>query len=161
MSDDLRRELEALRSTYALSRPSQRLVVLRQRLARAEAESGATRLVTLVSAVEALARSLLVHAPGRPPASAHFRYQQVRLKSPVDLVGDVFRLYASHPPEDRLGKETWGLFELAAQYRNLVVHECTYLGPDKYPRLIAASEQVLEALSEVGGLLRVVAKAPD
>lgn len=156
MIEELRGELEALRKTYATSKPSARLNVIRQRLIRAEAEIGPTRLVTLVSAVEALARSLVVHAPGRPPSTSPFRYQQVRLKAPSELVQEAFRLYGGPAAEQAFGEETWQLFELAHQFRNLVVHECTYLGQDKYPMLIGAAERVLEGLVLAAGLLRVV-----
>jgi hypothetical protein len=98
-------------------------------------------LITVVSAVEALARSLVVHAPGRPASSSHFRYQQVRLKAPLELVEEALRLYGAVPAVEQYGDHTWQLFELAHKYRNLVVHECTYLGQDKYPALIGASER--------------------
>lgn len=158
MIDELREELEQLRKTYATSRPAARLGVICQRLGRAEAEIGPTRLVTVVSAVEALARSLVVHAPGRAASTSHFRYQQVRLKAPLELVEDVLRLYGSAPAVERYGGETWQLFELAHRCRNLVVHECTCLGQDKYQALIAASERVLEELVVVGGLPGLVSK---
>jgi hypothetical protein len=158
MVDGLREELEQLRKTYAASRPAARLGVIRQRLIRAEAEIGPTRLVTVVSAVEALARSLVVHAPGRPASSSHFRYQQVRMKAPLELVEEALRLYGAGPALERYGDETWQLFELAHLYRNLVVHECTYLGQDKYPALITASERILEGLVAAGGLPRLVSE---
>jgi len=156
MLEELREELEQLRKTYAVSKPSARLFIVRQRLARAEDEIGPTRLITTVSAVEALARSLIVHAPGRPPATAHFRYQQVRNKQPLDLVEEALRLHGGKLPAEHVGAQAWALFELAIQARNLVVHECTYLGQDKYPAMIDAAERVLEAMVEVAGLLRVV-----
>jgi hypothetical protein len=157
MTEELRQELEELRKTHATSRPAARLGVIRQRLARAETDVGPTRLVTAVSAVEALARSLVVHAPGRPASTAHFRYQQVRLKPPLDRVEEALRLYGAAPAVELYGGETWQFFELAHKYRNLVVHECTYLGQDKYPVLISASHRVLEGLVEAGGLPRLVA----
>lgn len=110
----------------------------------------------MVSAVEALARSLVVHAPGRPASSAHFRYQQVRLKAPLELVEEALRVYGASPAVEQYGEETWQMFELAHKYRNLVVHECTYLGQDKYPGLVAASQRVLEGLVVAGGLPRLV-----
>jgi hypothetical protein len=157
MVDELREELEQLRKTYAASRPAARLGVIRQRLARAEREIGATRLVTVVSAVEALARSLVVHAPGRPASTSHFRYQQVRRKAPLELVEEALRLHGAVPPVEQYGDETWQLFELAHDCRNLVVHECTSLGQDKYPALIAAAGRVLDGLVVAGGLPRLVA----
>ena len=156
MVDALRKELEQLRSSYMASRPAARLASIRQRLARTEADSGATRLVTLVSAVESLARSLVVHAPGRPASSSHYRYQQVRMKAPSELVEEALRLHEARSARDRFGEGTWEFFELAAQYRDLVVHECTHPGPDPYPALLAASQRVLEGLVEAGGLPRLV-----
>lgn len=155
--DGLREELEELRKTYATSRPAARLGVIRQRLARAQSESGPIRLVTVVSAVEALARSLVVHAPGRPASSSHFRYQQVRKKAALELVEEALRLYGAGTPVERYGDETWQLFELAQRYRDLVVHECTSLSQDKYAALMAACERVLEDLVVAGGLPRLVA----
>lgn len=156
MVDELRDELEQLRKTYAGAKPSARLAAIRQRLARADEESGPARVVATVSAVEALARSLVVHAPGRPPATAHFRYQQVRSKQPPDLVEEALRLHGGRTPGDHIGAETWALFGLAVQVRNLAVHECTFAGADRYPRLVDAAERVLETLVEAAGLLRVV-----
>jgi hypothetical protein len=156
MPDELRNELDEIRNAYVTAKPSSRLGIIRQRLARAEAEIGPTRLITTVSAVEALARSLIVHAPGRPPATAHFRYQQVRDKQALDLVEEALRLHGGKLPADEIGTENWELFGLAVQARNLVVHECTYLGQEKSPRMIDAAERVLEAMVEVAGLLRVV-----
>lgn len=156
MLEELREELEQLRKTYAVSKPSARLFTIRQRLARADDEIGPARLITTVSAVEALARSLVVHAPGRPPATAHFRYQQVRNKQPLDLVEEALRLHGGKLPAEQVGAQAWALFELAIQARNLAVHECTYLGQDKYPAMSDAAERVLEAMVEVAGLLRVV-----
>jgi hypothetical protein len=154
----MRDELEQLRNAHAVAKPGARLGVIRQRLARAEAETGPVRLVAVVSAVEALARSLVVHAPGRPTATSHFRYQQVRQKAPMDLVEEALRLHGGGPAAQQFGEAAWQLFGLAHQARNLVVHECTVLSHDKYPPLIAACERVLEGLVDTGGLLRVVAE---
>jgi hypothetical protein len=49
-------------------------------------------------------------------------------------------------------RETWELFEVAARYRDLIVHECTYIGPDRHPYLIAACDTVLRSLVELAGL---------
>ena len=157
MVDELEQELEQLRKTHAAARPVARLGSIRQRLARGQAENGPTRLVTVVSAVEALARSLVVHAPGRPASSSHFRYEQVCTKPPLELVEDALRLYGSASAVELYGESTWQLFELAHRYRNLVVHECTYADQDTYPELVAACERVLHGLVIAGGLPRLVA----
>ncbi|RYY83040.1 MAG: hypothetical protein EOO24_39470 [Comamonadaceae bacterium] len=158
MLEAMREELEQLRKSCATSKPGARLGTIRQRLARTDAESGAPRLVAVVAAVEALARSLVVHAPGRPAATSHFRYQQVKAKAPLDLVEEALRLHGGAPALEQFGEATWQQFELAIVCRNLVVHECVDPGRDKYPALIAAGERVLEGLVSTGGLLRLVAE---
>lgn len=156
MVSALRPELEQLRSSYVVMKPSARLAALRQRLARAEVEGGAARLVAVVAAVEALARSLVVHAPQRSPATAPLRYQQVRTTGALALVDETLRIYGASPAPEFFGAEAWDRFELAQLYRDVIVHECTVPTHDKYPLLIQATERVLEGLVEVGGLLRVV-----
>ena len=143
---------EELQRAYAMATPAARLRVIRQRLASAHNEMGSTRLVTLVSAVEALARSLVVHAPGRPASTAEMRHRQVRMTGPVELVQEVLRLHGAKSPLQEFDRETWELFEVAARYRDLIVHECTYVGQDRHPHLIAAAEEVLRGLIELVGL---------
>jgi len=143
--DELQRE-------YAMATPAARLRVIKQRLASAHGEMGSTRLVTMVSAVEALARSLVVHSAGRPASTAEMRHRQFRSTGPVELVEEVLRLRGAGRPLSHFGQETWELFEVGARYRDLIVHECTYVGQDRHPHLIAAAEAVLRELIEVAGL---------
>ncbi|MGZ5179710.1 MAG: hypothetical protein ACXWC6_03190 [Ramlibacter sp.] len=159
MFEELDEGLIQLRRVYAQSKPAVRLAAIRLRLASAKEDSGPTRLITTVSAVEALARSLVVHAPGRPASTAHFRYQQVRQKTALELVEEVLRLYGAKPAADHFGEETYRCFALADQYRDLVVHECTYPGHEKSQQLIEACERVLDGMVSTAGLLRVV--TPD
>lgn len=142
---------DELHRAYAVATPAARLRVIRQRLASAQAEMGTTRLVTMVAAVEALARSLVVHASGRPSSTAEMRHRQFRATAPVELVEEVLRLRgaargAQHFTDD------WQLFEVATRYRDLIVHECTYVGQDRLPHLIAAADAVLRGLIELAGL---------
>jgi len=143
---------DELQRAYAVATPAARLRVIRQRLASAHNEMGSTRLVTVVSAVEALARSLVVHAPGRPASTAEMRHRQFRHTGPVELVEEVLHLRGTKPPLQHFERETWELFEVAARYRDLIVHECTYVGQDRHPYLISAVEAVLQGLIELAGL---------
>lgn len=152
MHPDLLEHPEELQRAYAAATPAARLRVIRQRLAGAHGEPGSTRLVTVVSAVEALARSLVVHAPGRPATTAEMRHRQFRATGPVELVQEVLRLHGAGGPAQRFGEEDWDLFCLAARYRDLIVHECTSISPDRHPWLIAATEAVLRGLIELAGL---------
>jgi hypothetical protein len=49
------------------------------------------------------------------------------------------------------GEDTWKCFVYAVDYRNLLVHECTYLGLDVFPSLIEACEAVLNKLEKLAG----------
>lgn len=143
---------DELQRAYAMATPAARLRVIKQRLASAHGEMGSTRLVTLVSAVEALARSLVVHSAGRPASTAEMRHRQYRGTGPVELVEEVLRLRGAGRAIEQFGRETWELFEVGTHYRDLIVHECTHVGQDRHPYLIAATEAVLRGLVEVAGL---------
>lgn len=156
MEWDYKQELEQLRQANVAASPGVRLRAIKQRLGRAD-DMGAMRLVAAVCAVEALARSLVVHAAGRPLSTADMRYRQVRDTGPVELVDEVLRRCGAPNGGAHFGADTWSLFELAHQYRDLAVHECTYLTSDKYAALVQAAEAVLEGLVEIGGLPRLVA----
>jgi hypothetical protein len=152
MNADLLDHPDQLQRAYAMATPAARLRGIKQRLASAHGEMGSTRLVTLVSAVEALARSLVVHSAGRPASTAEMRHRQFRATDPVELVEEVLRLRGGARPVQQFGEETWDFFQVATRYRDLIVHECTYVGQDRHPTLIAAAEEVLRGLIELAGL---------
>jgi hypothetical protein len=139
-----------LRAIYVKSPPRQRLGVIRQRLSHPEI--GATKLVTAISAVEALARSIVVHSTKKSDSEIDRIYSKVRNRSPEDLVQDVLSIFQECIASAYFQEDTWMLFHEAVSFRNQVVHECTYLGQDKYPSLIAAALEVLEALVTIGKL---------
>ncbi|GAB3769582.1 hypothetical protein GCM10028796_34880 [Ramlibacter monticola] len=150
--NELLAHAEELQHTYATATPAARLRAIRQRLASAHAEMGPARLVTMVGAVEALARSLIVHAAGRPASTAVMRHRQFRDTGAVELVEEVLRLRAAPGPSEMFGADVWQRFEAALRYRDLIVHECTYIGRDAHSELISAATTVLRALIELAGL---------
>ena len=139
-----------LRSIYVNSSPLARLRIIRKRLTNTEI--GATRLITIVSGVEALARSLVVHAKTKHGSKIEPIYQSHKDRNADVLVEDVLNAYKQKSPSEYFSEDTWPLFREAVSFRNLIVHECTFLGQDKYPSLIQAAEEVLEALVVVCGL---------
>jgi hypothetical protein len=143
---------DELQRKYAMATPAARLRAIRQRLASADREMGSARLVTIVAAVEALARSLIVHAAGRPASTAEMRHRQFRATAPVELVHEVLRLHGAPGAPQQFGREVWEMFEAAARYRDLIVHECTFVGQDRHPHLIAAATAVLRGLIALAGL---------
>lgn len=147
--DYVRERLE-LRRIYVTSSPRQRLIVIRQRLA--QPEIGATRLVTAVSSVEALARSLVVHAKAADAAKLEKTYSAYRDRDPESLVAEFLKLKNLPEPRTHFAEDTWPLFREAINFRNQVVHECTFLGQDKYPALIEAALEVLYELVRIADL---------
>lgn len=143
---------DELQRAYAVATPAARLRAIKQRLASVHAEMASTRLVTMVAAVEALARSLVVHSFGRPSSTAEMRHRQFRESSPRALVEEVLRLRGAASPASHFEGDTWETFDNAVRYRDLIVHECTYVGQDRLDYLISAADEVLRGLIELAGL---------
>lgn len=143
-------ELISVRDTYVGMTSSQRLSIIRQRLV--DHHFGANRLVTSVSAVEALARSLAMNRQAKSKADLRGLYPKYENRVPKSLVSEYFAAHGITDPANYLGEDTWRLFGYAVDYRNMLAHECTYLGLDKFPSLIEACEEVLNALAALGRL---------
>ncbi len=143
-------ELQALRNTYVGSTPRQRLNIIQQRVHHPQA--GPNQLVTHVSAVEALARTLAMHLYAKTKVDLVALYPHYRNRNAKTLVGEYVRAKGVGEPASVFGAETWRLFVYAVEYRNLLAHECTYLARYKYDPLIQASADVLEKLRQIAGL---------
>ena len=150
--NDLFAHSDEIWRAFAIATPAARLREIKQRLAGTHGELGTTRLVALVAAVEALARSLVVHAVGRPASTAEMRHRQFRASGPLELVQEVLRLRNQPDGARKFGRGVWDDFEAATHWRDLVVHECTSIDPDLQPRLISAATSVLRGLIELAGL---------
>jgi len=141
-------ELAEIRSSYVSATPRQRLSVIRQRLE--DHHLGPNRLVTAVSAVEALARSLAMHHKAKSRAELPKLYSKYRDRAPKALVREYLEARGVTDPKTLFAEDTWQLFGYAVEYRNLLAHECTYLGLAKFPSLIEACEEVLARLVKLG-----------
>lgn len=141
-------ELLLIRDNYVSATPRQRLSVIRQRLA--DHHFGPNRLVTSVSAVEALSRSLAMHEKAAARAQLKSLYGKYKDRDPKTLVREYLKARGVTDPTSFFGEDTWRLFGYAVEYRNLMTHECTYLGLDKFPSLIDACEEVLKGLAKLG-----------
>jgi hypothetical protein len=130
--------------------PQSRLKVIKKRLDALE--SGPTYLITIVSAVEALVRSMLVNNQAKSANEIASRYTKYIYKNPDEMVEEILTINGHSKPEKYFSGDTWRLFCYAIKYRNLVVHECTYLGQDKYPALVDAAREILDELIKIGGL---------
>lgn len=141
---DYEADLLMLRERYVCSTPKQRLEIIKQRLE--DHHFGANRLVTSVSAVEAYARCLVMHECAQTKAELISNYPNFRNRKPEPLVRQYLLSKGISDPADFFQQDTWRLFGYAVGYRNLLAHECTYLGLQKFPSLIEACEEVLSAL---------------
>jgi hypothetical protein len=141
-----------LERAFAVATPAARFRAIRQRLASQHGETGTTRLVTMVAAVEALSRSLVVHSFGRPAHTAAMRHRQFRDTGPLELVQEVLRLRGAPLAAESFAEGAWEQFGIAVRLRDLVVHECTSVAPDRVAPVLAASEAILRGLVELSGL---------
>jgi hypothetical protein len=137
-------ELESIRSAYISSMPKQRLNVISQRLQNPT--HGPNLLVTHVSALEALARSLAMNAKASTKAKLVSIYPKYRDREAKSLVIEYLASQGHPKPSEFFGPDIWRKFGYAVSYRNMLVHECTYLGQDKYPYLIEACQVVQDKL---------------
>ena len=144
------KELAEIREIYISSTPQQRLRFIRMRLN--DPNSGPNRLVTVVSAVEALARTLAMHACFSSKNDMAANYQKYRNRKPADLICEYLLSKGITDPKTIFKEDNWLLFDYAVQSRNLLTHECTYLGQDKYKDLIQVCEEVLEELTKLAGI---------
>ena len=149
-------DLTNLRKNYVEATPRQRYSVGRQRIEHLE--HGPNVLVACVSAVEGLARSLAMHcdaAMAKPPALKSYLstiYPKYKRKGPEDLIAQYLAGKGLPKPAEFFGRATWQRFHYAIEYRNVLAHECTYLGQDRSPALIEACQTVLHRLAVAAGL---------
>ena len=145
---DYEAELLSIRESYVCATPRQRLSVIRQRLE--DHHFGPNRLVTAVSAVEALARALAMNHKCKSKTELKRLYPHYRNRAPKPLVKEYLLAKGISDPDTYFGEDTWRLFGYAIEYRNLLAHECTYLGLDKFPSLIGACNEILDSLAKLG-----------
>jgi hypothetical protein len=142
--------LQSLRDSYVVAYPRQRLHVIQQRLE--DHHFGPNRLVTSVSAVEAYARCLALRHRAKNRDDLRTLYPRYRDKGPKALVAEYAKAKGVDDLATFLGEDNWKLFGYAVDYRNLITHECTYLGLDVFPSLIEACEAVLAKLEDLANL---------
>jgi hypothetical protein len=147
---EIESHLAELRRLYVEATPRQRLSVAKQRILNPEHDPN--RLIAYVSAVEGFARALCMHLRAKGKSELSAIYAEYRWRGPEDLVREYLAAKGLSAPESHFENESWDLFRYAVQYRNLLAHECTYLGLDKSPALVNACRTVLRKLATHEGL---------
>jgi hypothetical protein len=147
---DYRAHLIELRKDYIEATPNQRLHIALQRISNPD--HGPNLIVIYVSAIEGFARSLAMHQEGHSKADLSAIYAKYRNMCAERLIELYLQKKINKDPQSYFGNEIWEKVGFAVDYRNLLAHECTYLGQDKYPDLIEACKQVLGKLAKLEGL---------
>lgn len=139
-----------LREIYVDSTPRQRLKVALDRLSFPDHEPNL--LITRVSSVEALARSLLVHHVASRGEPISIVYERYRLINPEKLLENYLSATVKKSPCEYFGNECWKSFQDAVQYRHLLVHECTYIDPAVARPLIDSCRNILLEIAKLAQL---------
>ena len=139
--------VKSIRRAYVYGTPKQRLSKIRQRLN--DQDFGPSRLVTIVSGVEAFARSLLINHLSKSKSDIEILYTQYKREGPEFLVEKYLEQLGQTNPSVFLKEDNWTLFKYAIEYRNMVVHECTFVGLDISPSLINACQEILDILGNL------------
>jgi hypothetical protein len=102
--------------------------------------------------VEGFARCLAMHVRGSTKEELSAVYPEYRNKGPEELIDEYLSNAQLGDPTAYFGSETWLMFGFAIKFRNLLVHECTYLADDLSAPLIDACRSVLGKLASSKGL---------
>lgn len=137
-------ELANLRSSYRRLQPGQRIRIARNRIR--EPLTGSAELVTCVSAIEGTLRSLVTWQEANEIPSEKV-YEAYR-RSKFSTLLETYLMQTNAVLSDLTNDECHTRVSLAVCFRNLIVHECTYLGQDKYPSLIEACMTFMDSLEQ-------------
>lgn len=139
--------LNKLRDLYIKATPRQRIRVAEDRIKYPSC--GPNRLIQTVSAVEGLARTIAIYQRSKTKNDLKKEYKNLKLLGPVKLIEDHICPKIKKTPTTLLGKDTWDKFKYANKYRNLLIHECTFLRQDVSSKMIKVAENTFEKLREL------------
>ena len=142
---DYESHLAELRRAYVESTPRQRLHIAQQRLRNPGHHPNT--LVAHVSAVEGFSRCLVLHSKATTKAELSAAYAGVQFEGPCSLISTYLVAKGLAEAELFFGADVWRRFNYAVKYRNLLAHECTYLGQDVSPGLVQSCREVLGRLA--------------
>lgn len=139
-------KLEAkLRENYINFTPEQRISVISQRLENTD--SRPNFLVTLVSAVEALARSILLDLATSDGKQKNDTYKRIKRKRARYLIESICAHESVNSDTTGVfGKEHFENLKCAEKYRDLLVHEATYLAQGISTELIDSTQKIYSTL---------------
>ena len=140
-----------LREIYMRGTLRQRYSIAKQRLSDPAVEPN--RVVTAVAALEGFSRAVAVSIAVAKGKALEVAYGELRWTKPIDLL----RLHiipGLGVQQHRLGtEEEWAILETAVEFRNLLVHEATFLHGGTALQLEQCAIAFFERLAEVSGVI--------
>ena len=112
---------------------------------------GPSVLVNAVSALEGFARAVAVRKRAAAGHTLQEAYATLRYEGPVELLRDHVCPAFGVDPATQFGVDAWSQIPEAVEFRNLLVHEATFLHGGTCKRLIAATRQCLDRLAQMAG----------
>ena len=112
---------------------------------------GPSVLVNAVSAFEGFSRAIAVRALVQAGTPAREAYQFHRGTGTVDLITKHICPWFHTTPTAAFGARVWQQIPEAVEYRNLLIHDATFLNGGTCKRLIAASQHCLDRLAALSG----------
>lgn len=147
---DYNEDLANLRKVYVEGTPRKRYEIAVRCIANPE--QARNLLVVCVSAVEGLARSLIMRRYAKKKDDLWLLYLDHQWKGPEELIEEYLVTRALRPAPETFGADTWEHFRCAVEYRHLLTHECIYLVNNRPQVLIEACKSVLHKLARIAGL---------
>lgn len=133
---------------------------LRQRYSVAMAridnpDHGPNRVVAAVAALEGFSRAVAVKAAMTNGETLEAAYSRLQWMKPLDLL-EANVLPALHTTaSEAFDPDMWQILPEAIEFRNLLVHEATYLHGGTCEHLVAAAVHVLERIGRLAGATAV------
>lgn len=141
---------EELRDLYVKATPKQRYRVALDRIEHPGL--GPSLLVNVMSALEGFARTVAVHTLVTRGGAVESAYARLRDVGPVALLAEHVCPAYRTTPDAAFGSDAWGKLPDAVKFRNLLIHEATYLDGGTCDSLIKAARHVLTRLGEMAGV---------
>ena len=128
---------DELRDLYIRGTPRQRYRIALDRIEHPEL--GPSLFVNVMSALEGFARTVAVHSRVTNGQSVEIAYSSLRNVGPIELIADHICPAYDTTPAELFEPTDWALLPDAVKFRNLLVHEATFLNGGTTTRLIDAA----------------------
>ena len=138
-----------LRDLYVAGALKQRYRIACQRIDFPQL--GPSVLVNAVSALEGYSRAVAVRVLVQAGTPVREAYQFHRDTGTVDLITKHVCPWLRTTPTAAFGAKAWQQIPEAVEFRNLLIHEATFLNGGTCKRLIAASRHCLDRLAVLSG----------